>query len=96
MSMKKEWRMTLQTLQVLQVFLREPNSEHCGIEIIQATRLASGTVYPILRKLEADSFLTSYREKGKPQDLKRPLKQYYKITAKGKTKAEEAFLLLFS
>lgn len=47
-----------QTRIVLRALLRRPGQLVYGLEIVQATALKSGTVYPILRRLEAQGALT--------------------------------------
>ena len=46
-------RMTLTTQLVLRALLANPGREMYGREIMQAASLATGTVYPILARLEA-------------------------------------------
>jgi len=94
MPVKKRLRITLQSLQVLRVFLNGPNVDYCGAQITEVTALPSGTIYPILKQLKNHGFVKSYWEKGNPRRLGRPLKHYYKITAEGKEKAKRAFALI--
>lgn len=52
-------RMTGPTRAVLDVFLTAPDTEHHGLAIGAATRLPSGTIHPILARLEGLGWLTS-------------------------------------
>jgi DNA-binding PadR family transcriptional regulator len=55
-----------------------------GFELIDATGLPSGTVYPALGRLERDGLLTSsWEDAGIAQAEKRPTRRYYRITAPG-------------
>ena len=45
-------RMTLQTQLVLRVMLAEPAAEHYGLQLCEETGLPSGTIYPIVARLE--------------------------------------------
>jgi DNA-binding PadR family transcriptional regulator len=55
-----------------------------GFDIMDATRLPSGTVYPILGRLERDGYVRS-RWEAQTTALreKRPPRRYYEITAAG-------------
>jgi DNA-binding PadR family transcriptional regulator len=62
-----------------------------GFDILDATGLASGTVYPILRRLEQDGLATSRWEPAKvAQQEQRPPRRYYVLTRDGQTMVEEA------
>lgn len=43
----------------------------------------NGTVIPILLRAELDQLITGTLEIGNPRELKRPLRVYYTLTAKG-------------
>lgn len=55
-----------------------------GFDILDATGLPSGTVYPILRRLERDGFAASRWENPKiAQQEQRPPRRYYELTRDG-------------
>ena len=55
-----------------------------GFEVIDATGLPSGTVYPALGRLERDGLVTSTWEDALiAQRDKRPPRRYYRLTASG-------------
>jgi DNA-binding PadR family transcriptional regulator len=57
---------------------------HYGFDIMDATGLPSGTVYPILRRLDREGLLDSSWEKhSTAQQEQRPPRRYYAITAGG-------------
>ena len=57
---------------------------HYGFDVMDATGLPSGTVYPILRRLDREGLLESSWEKhAHAQDEQRPPRRYYAITAAG-------------
>jgi len=57
---------------------------HYGFDIMDATGLASGTVYPILSRLEAAGVLRSRWESvAIARRDKRPPRRYYEISAAG-------------
>jgi DNA-binding PadR family transcriptional regulator len=55
-----------------------------GFDILDATGLPSGTVYPILRRLEQDGLAASRWESARlAQQEQRPPRRYYALTAEG-------------
>lgn len=64
-----------------------------GFDIIEATGLPSGTVYPALRRLEAAGCLGSeWEEREAAERDGRPPRCYYRITTAGETLLAEALL----
>jgi DNA-binding PadR family transcriptional regulator len=64
---------------------------HHGFDIMDATGLPSGTVYPILRRLDREGLLKSTWEKqADAQREQRPPRRYYDITASGEAMLAEA------
>jgi PadR family transcriptional regulator, regulatory protein PadR len=55
-----------------------------GFDIMDATHLPSGTVYPILGRLERDGYVRSHWEAQTTASReKRPPRRYYEVTAAG-------------
>ena len=75
---------------VLSAFLEAPTQELYGIEIGDAAELPSGTVHPILARLEGLGWLESRWEQIDPRQEGRPSRRYYKLTAAGTQGAQEA------
>jgi PadR family transcriptional regulator PadR len=86
-SMAKEPRLTQQTIGVLSALVH--TRELSGAEIAKVTGLASGTLYPILYRLEDFGWLDSHWEKGDPALLGRPRRRYYRITAEGQRRVRQ-------
>ena len=62
-----------------------------GFDIIDATELPSGTVYPILRRLERDSLVTAdWEDHAIARDEQRPPRRYYELTPAGHAVLAEA------
>jgi DNA-binding PadR family transcriptional regulator len=62
-----------------------------GFEIIDATELPSGTVYPILRRLEREALVSAHWEEAAiAHEEQRPPRRYYELTAAGKAVLETA------
>jgi DNA-binding PadR family transcriptional regulator len=81
-------RLTYPTALVLQALL---DGHHHGFDVMEATGLPSGTVYPILRRLDAEGCVRSRWEKeGVARQQQRPPRRYYELTAAGRHLAGEA------
>ena len=62
-----------------------------GFEIMDTTGLASGTVYPILRRLEDAGMLSARWERtADAHDEQRPPRRYYQITGSGRQAVRDA------
>ena len=73
--------MTYPTALVLQALAR---GYHYGFDIMDATGLPSGTVYPILRRLDREGLIKSKWEAAAAAHREaRPARRYYEITAAG-------------
>ena len=75
--MKPSIRMTYPTALVLEAL---DQGHVYGFDIIDATRLRSGTVYPLLRRLEEFALVRSKWEKvGEARKESRPPRKYYEL-----------------
>jgi DNA-binding PadR family transcriptional regulator len=75
-------RVTYSTVLVLEALAR---GYHYGFDIIDATNLPSGTVYPILRRFENEGLVTSeWEAQGIAARDQRPPRRYYALTTDGK------------
>jgi DNA-binding PadR family transcriptional regulator len=70
--------------------MSSPRDGISGAEISRTTKLASGTLYPILLRLERACWLESWWEHEAPQELGRPRRRFYRVTALGAKKASAA------
>jgi PadR family transcriptional regulator, regulatory protein PadR len=87
--MGTEPRLSTHVLKVLGALLSRPGDELSGAEIAKRTKIASGTLYPILFRLEGAGWLNSRWEIEHPVSLGRPRRRFYKITAKGAMNAQD-------
>jgi DNA-binding PadR family transcriptional regulator len=79
-----EPRITREVIKVFAALMSAgSDGELPGSEISRATTLASGTLYPILLRLEKAGWLASRWEEGDPSVLGRPRRRFYRITATG-------------
>ncbi|MET7327724.1 helix-turn-helix transcriptional regulator [Nonomuraea sp. NPDC005650] len=83
--------MTTPTLAVIRALLSEPGGERYGLELCELASLPSGTVYPILARLEQIGWVASRWEDPDPHVTQgRPRRRYYRITPDGAEPAREA------
>jgi PadR family transcriptional regulator PadR len=81
---------SIQTQQVFASMLDAPADETYGFALVKATGLPSGSVYPILRRLEDRGWVTA-REQVIDPDARRPRSRvYYRLTAEGRRVARDA------
>ena len=73
--------MTGALARVLAAFLADPAAPRYGYDLMKAARLQSGTLYPLLARLEREQLAGSAWETPR-QDGQRPRK-YYRLTAEG-------------
>jgi len=84
-------RMTIPTQMVLRALLLEPTREMYGLQICAMSGLPSGTIHPILARLERGfGWLTSRWEDVIPAEEGRPRRRYYKLTEDGAERARIA------
>jgi len=85
----RDVRMSLQTLKVLEAFLADPTDELSGADIHRRSGIASGTLYPILLRLEAAGWFVSRWEAIDPASAGRPRRRLYRLTRSGLARAGE-------
>lgn len=66
---------------VLKVFLEDPGQPRYGFELMKLTGMASGSLYPMLARLEGAGWLTRGREDIDPSAEGRPARTNYVITS---------------
>jgi PadR family transcriptional regulator PadR len=81
---------SIQTQQVFDAMLEAPADETYGFGLVKATGLPSGSVYPILRRLEDRGWVTTREEVIDPQARRPRHRVYYRLTAEGRRVAQEA------
>jgi PadR family transcriptional regulator, regulatory protein PadR len=81
-------RLTYPTTLVLQALL---HGHRHGFDVMDAVGLPSGTVYPILRRLDAEGLVRSnWEREGVARREQRPPRRYYELTPAGRALAHEA------
>jgi PadR family transcriptional regulator, regulatory protein PadR len=87
----RDVRISLQTLRALEAFLESPTDELSGADVQKRSGLASGTLYPILLRLESAGWFVSRWETIDPSTAGRPRRRLYRLTPNGLTRASEIF-----
>ncbi len=83
-------KMTTPTKAVLRAMLERPTEPMYGLEICEAADLASGTIHPILARLEGAGWLESFWEDIDPSKEGRPKRRYYRFSPDGAELARDA------
>lgn len=81
--MADDIRMTTAVAKVASAFLTDPGADRYGLDLMQATGLASGTLYPLLVRLERAGWVTAHWEDIDPAVEGRPTRRYYRMTPDG-------------
>lgn len=84
-------RMSFQTLKVLEAFLENPTEELSGADVHKRSAIASGTLYPILLRLESAGWFVSRWEAIDPATAGRPRRRLYRLTRTGLAHASGVF-----
>jgi PadR family transcriptional regulator PadR len=74
-----EVRITATVARVLRAFLEDAGIPRYGLEIMEVTGLSSGTLYPILGRLEKAGWLKSQWEDISTTSAGRPARRFYTI-----------------
>ena len=76
-------RLTRPLERVLRVFLEDAGAARYGYDLMKAAGLQSGTLYPMLARLEADGMVLSDWEARSEEAGGRPPRRYYRLTGDG-------------
>jgi PadR family transcriptional regulator len=83
--------MTLQVQLVLVEMLKDPAAPRYGLDLCAETGLPSGTIYPILARLERIGWAESDWENPETHTTEgRPRRRYYRLTRDGAELASDA------
>jgi DNA-binding PadR family transcriptional regulator len=76
-------RLTWQTQAILAALLQDVATAHYGLELAKTAGLPSGTIYPILARLERAGWIESELENIDPKVAGRRARRYYTLTGEG-------------
>lgn len=68
---------------VLRVFLADVSARHYGYDLMKAAKLPSGTLYPMLARLQDQGLVMSEWEPQPADAGGRPPRRYYQLTGDG-------------
>lgn len=77
-------------LKLVRVFLDDPTRRWSGSELSKVLKVGSGTLYPLLAKLETAKWLSAEWEQINASEVGRPRRRYYKLTSLGARSARNA------
>lgn len=83
-------KMTRQSLRLLAVMLQRRTEEWYGLELLRDAQLKSGTLYPLLARLEQAEWIESHIEDVDPRIEGRPRRRLYRFTRDGAQRAQVA------
>jgi PadR family transcriptional regulator PadR len=89
---EQDVRLSQSALKVLRFLLETPREGRSGAEMSKATKVGSGTLYPMLARLEVAGWLTSVWEVIDPSEAGRPRRRFYRLTAVGQNRARTALV----
>jgi DNA-binding PadR family transcriptional regulator len=75
--------MSLQTQAILATLLEDRARQRYGLELAKAAGLPSGTIYPMLARLEREGWVESERENIDASVAGRRPRRYYRLTGAG-------------
>jgi PadR family transcriptional regulator, regulatory protein PadR len=81
-------KMSLQTQAILATLLEDITEPHYGLEMAKAAELPSGTIYPVLARLEREGWVESEQEDVDASIVGRPPRRYYRLTGDGERVAK--------
>jgi DNA-binding PadR family transcriptional regulator len=90
METENKVRLSGPTLKVLKFFLEQPQEGRSGADIYREIGVGSGTLYPLLARLERAGWVSSEWETDDPSQMGRPRRRLYKLTGLGQTNAQQA------
>jgi PadR family transcriptional regulator, regulatory protein PadR len=74
-------RITGTVAKVLRQFLDDPKEPQYGFDLMRATKLPSGTLYPILARLQRAGWISCSQEDIDPAAAGRPRRRLYVISS---------------
>jgi PadR family transcriptional regulator PadR len=83
-------RVSRPMLMVLKMMIEKPQTPYSGADIARQIGLGSGTLYPLLQRLENAGWMKSEWEEVDPAEAGRPRRRLYKLTGHGQTRAVQA------
>src|SRR5690349_11372309 len=86
----RDIRVSRNALRVLKTMIEKPRTPFSGADLARELSLGSGTLYPLLQRLEDAGWLKSEWEQVEPSEAGRPRRRHYRLTGHGQTNAVKA------
>src|SRR5699024_2111474 len=83
-------RVTVNVAKVLRVFLADPAQHRFGYDLMKQTNLPSGSLYPVLARLERSGWIIGEFEQINERDEERPARRLYRFTPEGRERGQLA------
>jgi DNA-binding PadR family transcriptional regulator len=93
--MLSDVRVTAAVAKVLAALLVDPTVDRYGLDLMRATDHPSGTLYPILLRLQRAGWVAARWEEIDPAAAGRPARRYYRLTPDGAVAARTAVAELY-
>ena len=87
-GMANPLRVTAAVSKVLAAFLEDSAVDRYGLDLMRASGHPSGTLYPILLRLQTAGWVEAYWEEIDPVVAGRPARRYYRLTPDGLISAQ--------
>ena len=89
--MADDIRLSEPTLRTLRYFLCDATKPRSGADLMKATQIGSGTMYPLLARLDAAGWIEGQWEDVAPSEAGRPRRRLYVLTMAGRARARSVF-----
>jgi PadR family transcriptional regulator len=76
-------KLTAPLERVLRVMMTDPAEPHYGYDLMKAAKLPSGTLYPMLARLQQEGLVDAEWEAQRQDAGGRPPRKYYRLTGEG-------------
>ncbi len=83
LGVSEEFRITTKVARLLAVLLEDPQADRYGLNLMRATAQPSGTLYPILARLQAAGWVRAGWEEIDRSAEGRPPRRCYRLTPDG-------------
>jgi PadR family transcriptional regulator, regulatory protein PadR len=83
-------RLTKASAKVLKHFLANPNEDQYGFGLMKATGVKSGSLYPILERIQEEGWIERFDEAIDESAEGRPRRRMYRLTSMGLPAARKA------
>src|SRR3954452_4145944 len=87
--------MTAAVAKVVSAFLADPTTDRYGLDLMRVTGQPSGTLYPILLRLQRAGWVMATWEEIDPVAAGRPARRYYRLTPDGLAAARTEIAALY-